>query len=437
MKEINFGKLYLKTALVLLFITLIFGCLAGASYIWPGFLKDSLGFISMRPIHVSAALFWILLGATACVYFGLNQLFPNKINTKLAAAQYALWVVAMAGIFYSYLKGEFGGREYWEFNPIWAVPIALAWLLFVIQFLSIVLKQKNWPVYYYMWMTGIVFFLYIFIENYLWLIPYFKQSIVKDMAIQWKVNGSLVGAWNQILYGTAFFLMDRITGNSKVGFSKLAFTLYFIGFFNMLFNWSHHIYTLPTADYIRYVGYIVSMTEWVFFLKTVYTWKSELNDIQKYQSFFPYQFLMAANFWVFVNLIQALLMSIPAINLYTHGTHITVAHAMGTTIGINSMFILAAAFYFYGPTYHQKTKGLNIYFWTLQLGILLLWLGLIVSGLIKGMWQMAEIRSDFASMMLQLKPWIMLFYLGGLLATIGFSGISSKLLFGSNRTQTN
>jgi hypothetical protein len=53
------------------------------------------------------------------------------------------------------------------------------------------------------------------------------------------------------------------------------------------------------------------------------------------------------------------------------------------------------------------------------------------------MWQMAEIRSEFASMMLQLKPWIMLFYLGGLLATIGFSGISSKLLFGSNRTQTN
>jgi nitric oxide reductase subunit B len=265
MKEINFGKLYIKTALVLLFITLIFGCLAGASYIWPGFLKDSLGFISMRPIHVSAALFWILLGATACVYFGLNQLFPNKINSRLALAQYALWVIAMAGIFYSYLKGEFGGREYWEFNPIWALPIALAWLLFVIQFLSLVLKQKNWPVYYYMWMTGIVFFLYIFIENYLWLIPYFKHSIIKDMAIQWKVNGSLVGAWNQILYGTAFFLMDRITGNTKVGFSKLAFTMYFIGFFNMLFNWSHHIYTLPTADYIRYVGYIVSMTEWVFF----------------------------------------------------------------------------------------------------------------------------------------------------------------------------
>jgi nitric oxide reductase subunit B len=173
------------------------------------------------------------------------------------------------------------------------------------------------------------------------------------------------------------------------------------------------------------------------FLKTVYTWKSELSDIQKYQSFFPYQFLIAANFWVFVNLIQALFMSIPAVNLYTHGTHITVAHAMGTTIGINSMFILAATFYFYGPSYHQKTTALTIFFWTMQLGILLLWLGLIVSGLMKGIWQMAEFRSDFASMMLQLRPWIMLFYLGGLLATIGFGGIGYKLLFGSNRNQKN
>ena len=38
-------------------------------------------------------------------------------------------------------------------------------------------------------------------------------------------------------------------------------------------------------------------------------------------------------------------MSIPAFNLYTHGTQITVVHAMGTTIGINTMIVLAGVFY--------------------------------------------------------------------------------------------
>ncbi|MBK7967342.1 MAG: hypothetical protein IPK10_20060 [Bacteroidetes bacterium] len=44
-----------------------------------------------------------------------------------------------------------------------------------------------------------------FLENYLWTIPYFRENLILDMTVQWKVNGSLVGAWNQILYGTVFF----------------------------------------------------------------------------------------------------------------------------------------------------------------------------------------------------------------------------------------
>jgi len=35
-------------------------------------------------------------------------------------------------------------------------------------------------------------------------------------------------------------------------------------------------------------------------------------------------------------------MSVPWINYYTHGTFITVAHAMGTTIGINTSILISA-----------------------------------------------------------------------------------------------
>lgn len=57
------------------------------------------------------------------------------------------------------------------------------------------------------------------------------------MTIEWKVNGSLVGAWNQLLYGTAFFVMDKISGTKDTGKSKLAFAMYFLGLFNLMFNW--------------------------------------------------------------------------------------------------------------------------------------------------------------------------------------------------------
>ena len=43
-----------------------------------------------------------------------------------------------------------------------------------------------------------------------------------------------------------------------------------------------------------------------------------------------------------LNLVLSISISIPAINFYTHGTHITVAHAMGSTIGINTLLLLAS-----------------------------------------------------------------------------------------------
>ncbi|MBK7967341.1 MAG: cbb3-type cytochrome c oxidase subunit I [Bacteroidetes bacterium] len=146
----------------------------------------------------------------------------------------------------------------------------------------------------------------------------------------------------------------------------------------------------PTEKYIRYIGYIVSMTEWVFFLKIIYNWKSEIDITRNLNKVFAYKFIAATNVWVFLNMGQAILMSIPAINLYTHGTHITVAHAMGTTIGINSMIILASCFTFLANEKSlelQNSKRLNFSFWLLQTSLLIFWITLNWAGFKKGIWQ--------------------------------------------------
>ena len=431
LNNLNTGNLFLITALVILVIGLSFGILAALIYIYPDFLKNELGFIALRPLHVSSAIFWIILGASGCVYNGLRVVTKQNENTKIALAQWILWVVAIIGIFISYFKHQFGGREYWEFNPIWALPIALAWILFLVNFFLQLSKVKKWPVYMWMWLTGVVFFMFTFFENYLWLFPYFRDHFVTDMTIQWKVNGSLVGAWNQMIYGTAFFLMDKISVSKKVGQNNLAFAMYFLGLFNLMFNWGHHLYTFPTQNYIRYVGYVVSMTEWVFFVKIIYNWKSSLNDIQKHYHYFPYKFLMAADFWVFINMGQAILLSIPAINIYTHGTHVTVGHAMGTTIGINSMILFAACFEFLHPNKFNEiksTKKLNNVFWLLQISLILFFVSLNIAGFKKGIWQMSEQQISYSKMMLSLRPYFIAFVIAGLGLFAAFSLLVIKLL---------
>lgn len=431
LSKINIGNLFLITAVLMLLLGLSFGLLAAFIYLYPEFLKNELGFTSLRPLHVSSAMFWIILGATGCVYNGLRVIIQKTITNKIAIVQWVLWIVAITGIFISYFTHQFGGREYWEFNPLWALPIALAWILFLANFYLFITKVRKWPVYMWMWLTGLVFFFFTFTENYLWLFPYFREHFVTDMTIQWKVNGSLVGAWNQMLYGTAFFLMDKISDSKKVGKNNLAFAMYFLGLFNLMFNWGHHIYTLPTEKYIRYIGYIVSMTEWVFFAKIIYTWKGALNDIQKHYHYFPYKFLMAADIWVFLNMGQAILMSIPAINIYTHGTHVTVAHAMGTTIGINSMILFAACFDFLKPNVYRETKPskkLIFVFWLLQISLLFFWLSLNIAGIKKGIWQLNEQQVSYSKMMESLQPYFIVFVIAGLGLFIAFSALSIKLL---------
>lgn len=422
----NPGKTFFLLALILLLIGIIVGVISAITYISPDFLKNSLGFISLRPIHVSSVMFWIILGATGSVYSCMWLLVDSdELVRKLSKIQFALWIFAILGIYFSYITGRFGGREYWEFDPIWALPIALSWGIFLFSFIRLSRKIKRWPVYIWMWLTGITFFLFVFAENYLWLFPYFREHFVTDMTIQWKVNGSLVGALNQMLYGTSFFLMDKIAKNKnqRVGFSKLAFGMYFLGLTNLMFNWGHHIYTLPTENYIRYVAYAVSMTEWIFFIKIIYTWKKQFKVFNQYYSYFPYRFLMATEIWVFINIGQAIIMSIPVLNLYTHGTHVTVAHSMGTTIGINTMILFAAAFMFIVPKAEVDSKPkkyLSFNFWILQIGLFGLFTSLDIAGIIKGQWQLNPNQSSFSEMMTDLRPWFIVLLVSGILLMSSF-----------------
>ncbi|WP_188362974.1 cbb3-type cytochrome c oxidase subunit I [Flavobacterium orientale] len=431
------GIWVLRLALLLLFLGVLFGFLASFAYRLSDAKSDFIGFLKLRPLHVTSAYFGIVLGGLACVALAIQRDAVQRSATRLLKVHLLLWLVALVGIFYSYLTGDFGGREYWEFKPIWALPILLSYFVFLVYFLKNVGSYKSWPVYYWMWFTGIVFFAFIFIENYLWLFPYFREHLIADMTIQWKVNGSIVGAVNQIIYGLAFYLMTKISGNEKMGHSKLIFAMYFLGLFNLMFNWGHHIYILPTDRYIHHISYIVSMTEWVILIRIFYNWNQQLNENRTHYYFFPYRFLMAADYWVIINLAIALLMSIPAFNLYTHGTQITVAHAMGTTIGINTMIVLGGAFYFIKPTFEsgKALMRMTLVFWTTQIALLLFLITLAGMGIQRALWQAGISGAAFGQMMLKSRPWMIGFIITGTLLFVSLASVVLYLLFHSFKTK--
>ncbi|MBK8711137.1 MAG: cbb3-type cytochrome c oxidase subunit I [Niastella sp.] len=431
-KQLTTSKLFLVAGLLLLAVGILFGLIGALQYIMPGLFKKYLSFERIRPLHVSSVVFWIIFGAMGGVLTYLQEHTGKKIySAVLLKIQFIIFCLSILAILVSYSIGIFGGREYWEFHPLLALPIAIGWVLFLVNFIKSMGSFRKQPVYVWMWLTGVIFFLFTFAESYLWVFPYFRNNVVNDMTIQWKSYGSMVGSWNMLIYGCSIFLMDKISKTKTYGHSTIAFVLYFTGLFNLMFNWGHHIYTLPTHAYVKHISYAVSMTELFILGRIIYLWRASLSTAKKHFYSFSYRFLAAADVWIFLTLLLAICMSIPAINVYTHGTHITVAHTMGATIGINSFLLLAFGFDILHDTcrtFEPYKKMFTTGYWLTNISLFTFWISLIGAGVMKAHWQMSISQVPFSSMMEQLKPFFIGFFISGCFLVTGFLMIIYPLL---------
>ncbi len=376
---------FIAVGLISLMLGLLCGLLAGFQYIIPDFIKEFLPFNAIRPLHTFFVVSWILLSAIGGVYY-----YIKPKNQNLVKGHFWLFIITGIGIVFSYLSKNFAGKEYLEFPSYFYFPIVLGWILFGVTYYKTMIPAfKNWAVYYWMWATGIVFMIYHFTEAHLWMLPYFREHFIQNIAMQWKSGGSYVGSWNMLVYGTALFVMSKISNDGSYAQSKKAFFFYFLGLTNLMFGWAHHIYIIPTAPWIRYLAYAISMTEWIILFSIIYDWKKSLSTEKKIEFFLAYKLMLMADFWVFLNIILALLLSIPSINLFTHGTHITVAHSMGTTIGINTLILFSSIAYIIeieNPFTKYSLKKLTIGIKIFHVSFVLFWITLLILGIKKGCW---------------------------------------------------
>lgn len=130
----------------------------------------------------------------------------------------------------------------------------------------------------------------------------------------------------------------------------------------------------------------------------------------------PYRLLSYADIWIFLNLTLAIAISVPSWNYYTHGTHITVAHAMGATIGINTMLLFASLFYIIQnenrAAIEKKKLHINWGILITNISLLLFWISLLGSGLLK---LSGKLNNEvFASIMQKSQPWFKLFAYSGI-----------------------
>ncbi len=412
------GSLFIVLGLSSLLLGLFFGSIGGLQYILPPFLKEQLSFQKTRPLHVYLVINFIFSTAAGCIYYFLPTASGKKLySLKLGIIQFSIQVFILLIIVSFFFAGKFSGREYLEFPPWISLIILGSWILFMINFFkTIPLSFNHVPVYIWSWSTGLIFYFITMTEAHLWLLPYFNNNIVRDLTVQWKALGSMVGSWNMLVYGTSMFVMESISGDKKINQSKTAFFFYFLGLTNLMFNWGHHTYIVPSSPIVKEVSFIISMTELLILGKIIYNFRKSYIEAKLKFHHLPFRLLSFSDGWIFLNLLLAITISIPAINLYTHGTHITVAHAMGATIGINTMLLLGSVFFILDELNESLMEKLKKYFGfsivLLNISLVIFWISLIGSGIAKSV-DMQQ-KNFFAVIMDHLQPYFRVFTFSGI-----------------------
>jgi nitric oxide reductase subunit B len=372
---------FLRGALVSIALAVTAGLVAALHYVpgvSPGLASLGLSFTALRPLHTTFASAWIFLGGLAVVHRYLEDHAGPVTRTERLGlrAQVLLWAFAGAGVLVTLPLGITSGREYMGFHPLLSIPILLGWLLFVARFFRAV-GRDFWtrPIYVTMWGVGCLFFVFTFLEQHAWLLgDVFAQPVV-DLRLQWKACGTLVGSFNLFVYGSLIYLGERLTGDPSYGRSRLAYALFGVGLLNSFTNFAHHTYHLPQSELVKWISFVVSMTELILLARVVWdlvgALKQQVASPQPAASFF----LSATKVWTAAMLFTSILLSVPPLNAVVHGTHVVTGHAMGTEIGIDTMVLLGAVAWLLGdgqagaPAVRRWGFGLNV-----SAAILVAWL---------------------------------------------------------------
>ena len=373
-------------------MTLLSGLIASLVYtdLEPMVRSTGLTLQHLRPIHETYAFAWVFLGGVATVYFFMirehGALPPSA--TRRAKWQAILWAVAGAGILISILSGRFTGREYLGYSPAFSLLILTGWLLFAWNYFSVVgFSLHKRPAYVYMWSVGIILFVITYGEAHLYLIDAVSDRPLRDLAIQWRSNGIMVGAFNQLGYGALMYIGCCIRKDDSYAFCRTAFALFFVGVLNTFTNFGHHSFHLPQSPWIHWIAFVVSMLE-VIILAKVFI---DFLRLMRAEPARPNMrvcdgFVRSAGLWVFLMLVLALIISVPPINALIHGTHVVVAHSMGSMLGINTMILLAVMAYivrFVAGADHVLVQGRRISAVIPAMNILILvfWIAWLANGM--------------------------------------------------------
>ncbi len=363
---------FFALSMLLLILQIVYGFIMGFAHMGYDVLHDFIPFNVAVTTHKNLLVVWLLSGFMGAAYY----IIPDEADTELYSVPLALiqfvsfaivGVVAVIGFH----------MHWWEGRKFLEIPRPLDWLvaLNVILFLANILltqiKGKKSSTTAWVLTMGLVFIALLYLPGMI----YFENISVDSFLRWWVVHLWVEGVWELVMGGILSYLLIKLTGVDREVIEKWLYVIVGLTFLSGILGTGHHYYYTGGPNYWLMIGGIFSALEPVAFLgMTIFA-------VQMYRKGNKNHPNKLALFWTLSTAIVSFLgagvlglaHTLPAVNLYTHGTLVTAMHGHLAFWGAYASLVLAIISYSMPLMTGRKlfdTRNGNLAFWLSNIGML-------------------------------------------------------------------
>src|SRR5690554_7442076 len=415
---------WLSSSVFWLLLGSAYGLLSSAKMHMPELLANSefLTFGRVRPMHLNAVTYgWASMAGIAIALF----LIPRLFKTRLAGGRFAvigavLWNIGLVLGLGAINMGLSDGMEWLEFP--WQID-----LLFVVGgalcAVPLLLTAKNRTVshlYVTSWylLAALVWFpILFFIANMPFTFPGASGATVN-----WWFAHNVLGLWvTPIGIGIAYYMIPKILGRPIISYQ-----LSLIGFWSLALFYSqvgiHHIIGGPIPTWLVTLSIVHSVMMSIPVITVAINHHGTMvGNFSRLKDSPTLRFVWIGALMYTVASLQGSMEALRSVNVITHFTHYTVAHAHLGMYAFLS-FILFGAYYFVMPRLMNVEwpwrRLISLHFWLVSAGIVIYVVSLTIGGLKQGV-ALLDAEMSFIDIVRMTLPYLELRTVGGTLMVLG------------------
>lgn len=328
---------YFTAAMVLFGIMVAAGLLAASQYVQPSLLFNKLDFNVSKMLHIDTMVIWLLMGFMGAVYWFLPDELEREVE-GIALAEFMFWIFCaavgvVAGTFIIIQYGPSNEASLWFINqgrkyveaPRWAAAgITLIVLVFVYNVVATAIKARK--------VTGVLGVMMVDLVPLagLYLIAFPSiTNMSQDLYWWWWLVHLWVEATWEILIGCIMALgLMQLLGTSRRIVETWLYIEVALVLGTGILGLGHHYFWIGTPSYWLAIGGFFSALEPLPLLGMVVHAVYDAGIHRMKTSNKPaFWWLMAEAFGNFLGAgVFGFMMTLPQINLFTHGTQWTVSH---------------------------------------------------------------------------------------------------------------